>query len=161
MQGKDISVNFPRIKAIMWFDEIKTEIQAGGALIDWRFSGIQQIRSALAIYIQTPAKSTGQKYWLQLNDFTTSSAPLSCDQVPSRSNSTIQGSNINSTTSSSSTPGGTVLSQTLGPSATFTTASTSRTTPSPTTPAQATPASTPAVTRAANNLAALIGRKLL
>ena len=38
-QGPDMSVNFPMVKAILWFDEIKTEAQAANALIDWRFSG--------------------------------------------------------------------------------------------------------------------------
>jgi len=52
LQGPDISVEFPNIKAILWFDEIKVEAQAGGAIIDWRFTGNQQIQSGLDIYLQ-------------------------------------------------------------------------------------------------------------
>ena len=33
LQGPDMSVSFPNIKAIMWFDELKKEAQAGGAVI--------------------------------------------------------------------------------------------------------------------------------
>jgi hypothetical protein len=52
LQGPDMSVSFPNIKAIMWFDELKVEAQAGGAVIDWRFTGNQQIQSGLGIYLQ-------------------------------------------------------------------------------------------------------------
>ena len=77
-----MSENFPMVKAIMWFDEIKVEAQAGGATIDWRFSGNQQIESGLAMYIQTPAKGSGSKYWLQLDDFTASGDAVSCASKP-------------------------------------------------------------------------------
>ena len=68
-----MSVSYPKVKAVMWFDEIKTEAQAAGALIDWRYSNNQQILAGLSSYIQQPAKSTGKKYWMQLSDFTSSS----------------------------------------------------------------------------------------
>ena len=72
MQAKDMAVNFPKVKAILWFDEVKAEPTAGGAVIDWRYSANQQILSGLSSFIQLPAKSTGRKYWLQLPDFTSS-----------------------------------------------------------------------------------------
>lgn len=78
VQAMDMSVSFPRVKAIMWFDEIKSEAQAAGAVIDWRFSANQQILSGLSTFLAQPAQSTGQKYWLQLSDFTSGSKlPLS------------------------------------------------------------------------------------
>ena len=73
-----MSVHFPNVKAILWFDEIKAEAQAGGATIDWRFTGDQQIQSGLGIYIQTPAQSNGQVYWKQLSDFTSSGLATTC-----------------------------------------------------------------------------------
>lgn len=73
-----MSVHFPNVKAILWFDEIKVEAQAGGATIDWRFTGDQQIQSGLGIYIQTPAQSNGQVYWKQLSDFTSSGLATTC-----------------------------------------------------------------------------------
>lgn len=78
LQALDMSTSFPKVKAVMWFDGIKVEAQAGGARIDWRFSGNQQINSGLSIYVQTPAKSTGKKYWLQLSDFTSSDEAITC-----------------------------------------------------------------------------------
>lgn len=77
-----MSVHFPKVKAIMWFDEIKPEPQAGGAIIDWRFTGNQQINSGLAMFIKTPAKGTGSKYWLELKDFTASGSAVSCKNKP-------------------------------------------------------------------------------
>lgn len=64
-----MSVSFPKVKAVMWFDEIKTEAQAAGALIDWRYSANQQILTGMSAFVQQPAKATGKKYWLQLSDF--------------------------------------------------------------------------------------------
>jgi hypothetical protein len=100
MQGKDMSINFPNIKAIMWFDELKVEAQAGGAVIDWRFTGNQQIQSGLGIYIQTPAKSTGAKYWLQLSDFVSSSAQLTCSATTAPNTPTTPATTPTATTQS-------------------------------------------------------------
>ncbi len=94
----------------MWFDELKAEPQAGNAIIDWRFSGIQQIRTAFAVYIQTPAQATGQTYWLQLSAYTSSNARITCSATSASANAT----NLNSTSSSNSTTSSTATSTIQG-----------------------------------------------
>lgn len=136
-----MSVSFPNIKAIMWFDELKVEAQAGGAVIDWRFTGNQQIQSGLGIYLQIPAKSTGAKYWLQLSDYLASTAQITCS-----------GSTAASTTATT-TATSTATAQTSSPAAAAKAApvpptiqsSTHATIPA----ATSTPASTPITTSAA------------
>ena len=75
LQALDMSVSFPMVKAILWFDELKVEAQAANEIVDWRFSANQQILSGLSTFIQEPAQSTGKKYWLQLSDFTSGGKP--------------------------------------------------------------------------------------
>ncbi len=62
----DISIHFPQIKIINWFDIIKNESEAGGAVIDWRISGNEEIRQA---FIQDLVREKdGKKYILSSED---------------------------------------------------------------------------------------------
>jgi hypothetical protein len=151
-QGPDMSVSFPNIKAVMWFDELKKEAQAGGAVIDWRFTGNQQIQSGLGMYIQTPAKSTGQKYWLQLSDYVSSGAGITCSGSPAATATSSSTTATSNTTTSSTT---TTAQKSTTPAAQATPApptiqgSTPQATPAQSTIQGSTPAATTAATPAA------------
>lgn len=52
-QALDISVHFPKIKMINWFDIIKKETEAKGNIVDWRITGKSEIRQAFIDYFNS------------------------------------------------------------------------------------------------------------
>ena len=66
----DISTNFPMVKLINWFDQITTEADIGGNLIDWRVTGGEQdVATAFLGWLQTQDAQTNRLYWKTLTDF--------------------------------------------------------------------------------------------
>lgn len=52
-QAMDISIHFPKIKMINWFDIMKNEAEAKGNIVDWRISGTSEIRQAFIDYFNS------------------------------------------------------------------------------------------------------------
>jgi hypothetical protein len=63
----DISLHFPMIKMINWFDIQKNETEAKGNLVDWRISGNSEIQEAFISDLQISEKHT--RYFLSAEDF--------------------------------------------------------------------------------------------
>jgi len=63
----DISMHFPMIKMINWFDIQKNETEAKGDLVDWRISGSSEIQEAFISDLQLSEKDT--RYFLSAEDF--------------------------------------------------------------------------------------------
>ena len=65
----DLTVHFPMIRAVIWFDELKVEESSNGLDVDWRFSADPQVLAGFLSYLTTPAATgpaQGQQYWKML-----------------------------------------------------------------------------------------------
>lgn len=99
MQGdnnvsRDVSVHFPMIKAVVWFDEKKVEKNTNELPVDWQFSVNPEVLGAFKDFLTQPASegsAKGQQYWKLLvsAESLCASRATCCDreqhQLPQRS----------------------------------------------------------------------------
>ena len=55
---------FPQIKIVMWFDVAKPEPSAAGKVVDWSFSGDQNVSSAFVNFVTSQYAAGGAQYWV-------------------------------------------------------------------------------------------------